>query len=153
MALKKISLIGVLVILPVLFALLLPLFFSLNLFLDPGQFTSILAMIILPIGEGFLAISLSQPDKVLKSAYKFFIPWVPILLFFIVALVLKLQECACWMIGLPIFLLFSSLGGFIAGYFRKRYEVWIRLSAFSYQPSAFVLNVNDHFITIMLTIR
>jgi hypothetical protein len=122
MPLKKISLVFILLVLPVLFALVLPVFFRLGLFLNPGQLTSIIAMIVLPVGIGLLTIFVSTPDQVSKSAYNFFMPWIPIIVFFITAFALQLEECACWMIGLPVFLLLSSLGGFTARYFKRRYQ-------------------------------
>jgi hypothetical protein len=47
-------------------------------------------------------------------------PWVAVLVFFLVTFMFGLEDCACWLIGLPVYLLFSSLGGVTAGYFMQK---------------------------------
>ncbi|MEO5999767.1 MAG: hypothetical protein ABIN89_23425 [Chitinophagaceae bacterium] len=98
----------------------MPFFFSQNVLIGPVQPVSIIAMGLLPFLEGILVIATSSVERVRKPAYKFFMPWVAILLFFIISFILQLEDCACWTIGLPIFLLLSSAGGAVAGYFKLK---------------------------------
>jgi hypothetical protein len=123
MLLKKILPVLVILLMPFLFALMMPFFFDQNVFLDPVQPLSIIAMAVLPILEGLLVIVSSPLERVRKPAYRFFMPWVAILFFFIISFILQVEDCACWTIGLPIFLLLSSAGGGIAGYLKLRKEV------------------------------
>ncbi|MCU0405305.1 MAG: hypothetical protein MUE99_12245, partial [Chitinophagaceae bacterium] len=47
-------------------------------------------------------------------------PWVPILLFFVLTILFSLEGWACWIMILPIFLLAASLGGVIGGWLKTR---------------------------------
>jgi hypothetical protein len=49
-----------------------------------------------------------------------FCPWIPIAVFFIITLALSIEGWACWVMILPIFLFFASLGGLTAGHFKLR---------------------------------
>lgn len=60
-------------------------------------------------------------------------PWVPVLLFFILTLILAIEGWACWLMILPLFLLFSSLGGLVAGYYKlksKSDKIYVSLFVF-----------------------
>jgi hypothetical protein len=110
----------IILVLPVIFALTLPVFFSLHWFTEPQQFVSIMAMIIFPFTAGLLLVLSSSLKAASRAAYKVFMPWVPILLFFFITFLFQLEDCACWIIGLPLYLLLSSVGGLTGGYIKSR---------------------------------
>jgi hypothetical protein len=72
----------------------------------------------LPYLIGVLTIYLSDVEKVKSRRYSLFIPWLPIIGFIIVTLVFSIEGWACWIMVLPMFFLFASLGGLTARYFR-----------------------------------
>lgn len=72
----------------------------------------------LPFGLGALTIYLSNIDKVRSRSYRIFMPWTPILVFFVATLLLTLEGWACWIMILPMFLLAASIGGLVAGHFK-----------------------------------
>ena len=74
----------------------------------------------LPYVVGVLTIYFSKEEKVARLVYRIFMPWVPIFLFFIITLVFSIEGWGCWIMILPIFLIFASLGGLTAGYFKLR---------------------------------
>ena len=113
----------IIVVLPVVFASALPFFFKLQIFTDPQQTASIMAMILLPFSEGLLLVAASSLNSVSRPSYRIFMPWLAILLFFIVTFLFKLEDCACWIIGLPLYLLLSSVGGLTAGYVKLKNRV------------------------------
>lgn len=73
-----------------------------------------------PFGVGALTIFLSPVEKVQSKAYRFFMPWAPIFVFFFITLVLAIEGWACWVMILPIFLLAASIGGWVAGHYKLR---------------------------------
>lgn len=74
----------------------------------------------LPYIVGALTIYLSKTEKVKNLTYRVFFPWIPILIFFFLTLLFSLEGWACWIMILPVFLFFASLGGLTAGYFKLR---------------------------------
>ena len=73
-----------------------------------------------PYIVGALTVYLSSVNKVKSLAYRIFCPWIPIFVFFGITIALSLEGWACWLMILPIFLLFASLGGYTAGYFKLK---------------------------------
>ena len=74
----------------------------------------------LPYVVGILSIYFSNIERVKSLAYRIFIPWVPIFLFFVITLAIAIEGWACWIMVLPLFLIFASLGGLTAGYFKLK---------------------------------
>jgi hypothetical protein len=74
----------------------------------------------LPYLVGVLAIYMSGIDKVKSLRYRIFFPWIPIFVFFAITLLLSIEGWACWVMVLPLFLIFASLGGLTAGYFKLK---------------------------------
>ncbi|HMV08433.1 MAG TPA: hypothetical protein PK325_17705 [Cyclobacteriaceae bacterium] len=72
----------------------------------------------LPYAVGAISVYLSKPEDVRSLSYRIFFPWVPVLFLFIVTMLLNMEGWACWLMILPVFLIFSSLGGLTAGYFK-----------------------------------
>src|SRR5688572_10334145 len=102
----------------VLIALILRFVFDLDTMDAVWNLMSLSFFIGLPYLVGVLSIYLSSIEKVRSRIYQAFFPWLPIFAFFIVTLVLAIEGWACWAMILPLFLLFSTLGGLTAGYFR-----------------------------------
>jgi hypothetical protein len=78
--------------------------------------------ITVPFGMGYLTISLSELEKIKKWSYRIFAPWLPIFVFLVLTLIIKIEGWACWLMILPCFLVFASLGGIVAAYFRLRQQ-------------------------------
>lgn len=105
---------------PTLYAVLLRLFFGVETWRDLYSVMSISFLFCLPTIVGALTVYFSSVDKVRKFAYRFFIPWIPILIFFVLTLALAWEGWACWIMVLPLFLIAASIGGLIGGSFKLR---------------------------------
>jgi len=70
-------------------------------------------LFLVPLAIGALTIRIA-PDEYRKSAtYAIFMPWISILIVAIGSIALALEATICILMALPIFLLLSSLGGFL----------------------------------------
>ena len=105
---------------PVLFAFIVRGLFGVDSWSSLYTVMSISFIFLLPIGVGALTIALSSREKVKRFSYRFFIPWLQILGFFVLTLLLNIEGWACWLMILPVFLIASSIGGLIAGYYKLR---------------------------------
>lgn len=105
---------------PTLYAVLLRLFFGIDTWRDLYSVMSISFLFCLPTIVGALTVYFSSVEKVQKFAYRFFVPWIPILIFFVLTLALAWEGWACWIMVLPLFLIAASIGGLIGGYFKLR---------------------------------
>lgn len=74
----------------------------------------------LPYLVGVLTIYLSDINDVRSLPYRIFYPWLPIFVFLLLTLIFSIEGWACWLMILPIFMFFSSLGGLTAGFFKLR---------------------------------
>jgi len=108
------------ILIPIVFALIVRLIFGASIF---DNFVSVMSwtfFIAVPFGIGALMIYFSPIEKVKSLAYRIFFPWIPIVLFLILTLLLSIEGWACWLMIFPLFILFSSLGGLTAGYFKLK---------------------------------
>ena len=105
---------------PTLYALILRLFFGVSSWGDLFTVMSITFLFLVPSIVGALTVYLSKIEKATKISYRIFMPWVPIFFFFIITLILSIEGWACWLMILPIFLIFASLGGILGGYLKTR---------------------------------
>lgn len=105
---------------PVLFALVMRIGFGIEAFKDFVQVMSVTFFFCLPVGVGILTMVFSQVKHVQKLAYRVFMPWVPVMLFFFITLGLFIEGWACWVMALPVFLLLSTVGGAIGGYIKLK---------------------------------
>ncbi len=87
---------------------------------DVFEIMSISFLFLLPILVGFLCVFLSRFKNSEKWWFIFFAPWIPVVLFAIITLILSIEGFACWVMVMPLFLLAASLGGIIAGYLKRR---------------------------------
>jgi len=105
---------------PTLYAIFLRLFFGIKRWDDLFSVMSVSFLLCLPTIVGSLTVYFSSDEKVRKFWYRFFVPWIPIFIFFVITLLVSLEGWACWLMILPFFLLAASIGGLIAGYFKLR---------------------------------
>ncbi len=105
---------------PVVAGLLIRFLFDVDEWSSLWRLMTITFFVSLPYVVGALTIYLSDIDKVKGLRYRIFYPWIPIVVFFVLTLILSIEGWACWIMILPIFLFFSSLGGVTAGYFKLK---------------------------------
>ncbi|KFF05328.1 APC family permease [Flavobacterium reichenbachii] len=108
------------IIIPILFALLLRVIFGASIF---DNFLSVMTwtfFLLVPVAIGALTIYFSNLEKVKSVLYRIFAPWVPIILVIGLTILIGLEGWACWIMILPLFIIFGSIGGLIAGYFKLK---------------------------------
>lgn len=76
----------------------------------------------LPFIAGTLTIYLSRLEKAKSISYRIFAPWVTILVFFFLTILIAFEGWACWLMILPFFLFIASLGGLYGGYLKTRHS-------------------------------
>lgn len=105
---------------PILYALALRLFFGIARWGELFTVMSVSFLICLPTIMGALTIYYSAEENIRKFWYRFFIPWIPVIIFFIITLAVALEGWACWLMVLPFFLLAASVGGLIAAHLKLK---------------------------------
>ena len=105
---------------PIGYALILRLMYDVPALEETFRMMSVTFLFILPAIIGFLTVALSGEDAVRQFTYRFFMPWLPIFLFFLITLVFAIEGWPCLVMILPVFLVAGSVGGLIAGYFKLR---------------------------------
>jgi len=105
---------------PTLYAVIVRLFFGVHAWSDLFSVMSLSFLLLLPTIVGALTVCLSSPQQAGSVVYRIFAPWISVLLFFALTMILALEGWACWVMILPIFLIASSIGGFIGGYLKSR---------------------------------
>lgn len=120
---------------PTGYAIVLRLIFGIRSWGELFSVMSVTFLFCLPVIVGVLTIYFSSIENVRKFTYRFFAPWLPILLFFVLTLAFALEGWACWLMALPLFLFSSTVGGFIAGYFKlKNHENKVYVSVLALLP-------------------
>jgi hypothetical protein len=105
---------GIVVGVPVLYALILRLAFGLNIIRDFAQVMSLSFILLVPFAIGFLTVVFSAARKTITRRYAVFAPWIPIFVFFFLTIIFTIEGWACWVMILPLFLAMASLGGLSA---------------------------------------
>ena len=105
---------------PLVFIFLIRGVFGVRDWQDFYSVMSITFLFLTPAAVGALTIFFSSTRLVESRSYQFFMPWVPIMLFFLLTLFFKVEGLACWVMILPVFLIASSIGGLVAGYFKLK---------------------------------
>lgn len=108
------------ILIPTVYALILRLLFGINTWNEIFSVMSITFLFCLPTIVGALTVYLSDINKAKRYYYQIFAPWIPIFLFLIITMVIKIEGWACWIMILPIFLIAASVGGLIGGYLKTR---------------------------------
>ncbi|AIN73391.1 hypothetical protein O8E88_001092 [Flavobacterium psychrophilum] len=109
-----------LVLIPIIFALLLRISFGATIFNDFLSVMTWTFFLLVPAGIGALFIYFSPIEKVKSIAYRILAPWIPIILVIALTIVIGLEGWACWIMISPLFLIFASIGGLIAGHFKNK---------------------------------
>jgi hypothetical protein len=105
---------------PTGYAIILRLFFGVSTWMDMFSVMSISFLFCLPTVVGALTVYFSSLHKVKIIAYRIFAPWMPIILFMVVTILVTMEGWACWLMVLPLFFIAASVGGLIGGYFKMR---------------------------------
>jgi hypothetical protein len=105
---------------PLLYALLLRFIFGVTTWKELFSVMSISFLFCLPTIMGILTLYFSSVEGAKKISNQIFLPWIPIFIFFIITLVVKIEGWACWLMVLPLFLFAASIGGFIGAYLKNR---------------------------------
>ena len=108
------------ILIPVAYALLMRLLFGLHLIRHFAEVMTVSFFITVPYGIGYLTIILSSIERVRKTSYQIMAPWVAVFIFFGATLLFGIEGWACWLMILPVFLVFASIGGLVAGGRRVR---------------------------------
>jgi hypothetical protein len=107
-------------IIPILFAILIRLIFGASIFDDFISVMSWTFFIIVPMGIGGLTVFLSSLKYAKKVAYRIFAPWIPVIFTIVLTIALQIEGWGCWIMICPLFLVFGSIGGLIAGNLKIR---------------------------------
>jgi hypothetical protein len=132
---------------PVTFAVLIRLIFGATLFDDFISVMSWTFFITVPAGVGALFVYFSPIKNVKSIGYRILGPWIPVVIIIFATLGLQIEGWGCWIMISPLFLIFSSIGGLIAGYFKlkkSKKNQNLNLSAFILLP--FLIGPIEHAI-------
>jgi hypothetical protein len=113
---------AIIIAIPVGYALLMRVIFGLDIVKDFAQVMSITFLLSVPFVIGFLTVVLSPRKDARQLNYAAMAPWIPIGIFFLVTLALAIEGWACWIMILPVFLAFATLGGLLARFIIRRKE-------------------------------
>jgi hypothetical protein len=108
------------IVIPVVYGLLLRLAFNGDDWNELLEVMSLTFFFTVPFGMGILTIVGSPIEKVQSLRYRIFAPWKPLAVLLIVTTVFTMEGFACWIMIMPVFMIFASLGGLIAGYFKLK---------------------------------
>lgn len=130
---------------PTIYALLLRFVFGVSTWRGLFTMMSTTFLFLLPFIVGALTVYLSGREKVQKLSYRFFAPWLPIFGFLIITLIFAIEGLPCLLMILPIFLLASSIGGLIGGYFKlRKKDTKVYLSILTLLP--FIISPLENYI-------
>lgn len=124
--------------------------FKVDLFKDFLSVMSGSFIFLVPFAIGAFTVYRASVEKTSSIAYRIFFPWVVILVFFVLTLLIAFEGWACWLMALPVFLICSSIGGLIGGYLKVRKSKktgQINISLFILLP--FVLSPIESMIKII----
>ncbi|PVH23952.1 SRPBCC family protein [Sphingobacterium corticibacter] len=130
---------------PIIYALLLRFVFGVSTWENVFTMMSTTFLFLLPFIVGALTVYLSDREKVQKFSYRFFAPWLPIFGFLVITFIFAIEGWPCLLMILPIFLLASSIGGLIGGYFKlRKKDTKVYLSILALLP--FVISPLENYI-------
>jgi hypothetical protein len=108
------------VAIPTSYAIVLRLIFGIKDWNGVFSVMSVTFLFLLPSILGALTVYLSDKELAKRIWYRILAPWLPIILFLFITLAFEIEGWACWLMILPVFLVASSIGGFIGGYLKGR---------------------------------
>jgi hypothetical protein len=108
------------IVIPIIYAIILRLFFGVSTWRNLFSVMSISFLFCLPTIIGALTVYFSDIEKAKKRSYRIFAPWIPVFIFLIITLLISLEGWACWLMALPLFLIAASIGGLLGGYLKMK---------------------------------
>lgn len=108
------------IVIPVTFAILIRLVFGASILDDLVDVMSWNFFTTVPAAVGGLFVYFSPEEKVKSIGYRILGPWIPVILIIMLTIVFGVEGWGCWIMISPLFLIFSSIGGLVAGYFKLR---------------------------------
>jgi hypothetical protein len=105
---------------PILLLFIISSIFGLESWRNLYSVMTISFLFFLPFIAGALTVYLSPLEKVKSVAYTILAPWVTILVFFFLTIVIAFEGWACWLMILPFFLVIASIGGLYGGYLKMK---------------------------------
>jgi len=100
---------------PLVYALLLRTVFGESTWSGVFSMMSKTFLFLLPSIVGALTVYFSKEAHARRWTYRIFVPWLPIVGFFIITLLFAIEGWPCLLMILPIFLLAASIGGIMKG--------------------------------------
>ena len=85
------------------------------------EFISIAMLIISPVSVGIITVLFLTKEQAINKNIRTFHPWLPLLAWSIISVVLSWETIICIIMLLPLYLPLSSFGGFLGGYIRRNY--------------------------------
>ncbi|OKS87659.1 SRPBCC family protein [Mucilaginibacter polytrichastri] len=104
------------------FAIIMRWVFAIDSFSRFFSVMTVTFLVGLPFAVGYITVYLCNLDTVRYKSNAFFIPFIPIVTFFLLTLFLKIEGAACWIMILPVFLILAGLGGLTARYYKLKKE-------------------------------
>lgn len=108
------------VAIPTAYALLLRFVFGESTWSGVFNMMSKTFLFLLPTIVGALTVYFSKEEKVKDMKYRLYTPWIPVFVFFFITFFFAIEGWPCLLMILPIFLIASSIGGLIGGYFKLK---------------------------------
>jgi hypothetical protein len=101
----------------VAFGLVMRLLFGhqdIGIFMDFLLVMSLSFLILVPYGIGYLTVWFLPKSDISSKWYCALIPWLPVVLLMFITICIKSEGWICWIMALPIFMFFSTIGGLTA---------------------------------------
>lgn len=109
------------IFLGVLYGISMRIFIEFSEALNFGSLVTISFMFLVPIAIGYIRIHFEYNESPDLTYRQIIVKaWQPIFIFLLVSIVTLLEGSICVAMALPAFMLFSSVGGVLAGFIRKR---------------------------------
>lgn len=117
------------------YALLLRFIFGYKSWDEVYYVMSVSFLLLLPTIVGALTTYFSSMELARNRAYRIFIPWIPIFLFLVITIIIGWEGWACWAMVMPLFLVASSIGGYIGAYLKfKKHKNRLNISILALLP-------------------
>jgi len=117
---SKLKTLLIAIAIPTLYAVTIRVIFGIKTWDELFGVMTVTFLFLLPTTVGALTVYLSSEENAKKHSYQVFAPWLPIFLFLVITIALEIEGCACWLMILPLFLIASTIGGFIGAYLKLR---------------------------------
>jgi hypothetical protein len=98
------------------------LFFTLDMFREFLELMSVGFLFIMPFSMGILTMALAPDEWVQRARQRWLLPWLPVFSFALITLVLEIESFACWIMMLPLFMVFASIGGIFGQYLKSLFR-------------------------------